>query len=568
MWSGNRLVSFDCAFVASEINRQNINSITKKSRSPIYAPVQLIGEIKKYNEVFRDHSQQDSVEFLRVVLDKLHEELPYPPSALADNNTMRANNIANDNFTNDDASSFSYDPNVDDHYNGCGTSSFSSNTTRAPHRNKRRYPLPTSVISNIFQGYLESRIKCLRCNQEFLKEDHFYDLPIQIDKKFRLKSSENDSGDSIVNSMKGLMGGLLGTLRLQDCLAAFCATEKLEGKNRYKCDICKKLTVCQKTLRITRLPETLCIQLKRFRYSSHTSKIGTHVQFPMEDLEMGPYCKDSSLKSTKDERDVTESTKYNLYGFIHHRGGSGSGHYIAYAQNPIDGNWYEYDDTKSVAEISRLEAYVLFYRRTSPEKDVERKEIKDRIKRESSAEHYWISRLWFNRWRFMTTPGPISNYDFICPHESVSFKNYAILRDLVVEVPLGVYTTLATRYGTDGSPPFPVSNYASSDCMICQQEEILLANRRRKEIRDIRNLDSNTIGRGESWYLISAIWLRKWHNFIDGGPLPGPIDNTNFLKENGRPESGMCKGVDYRGVNTRVWSYFEHIYGGGPTVVR
>lgn len=27
-------------------------------------------------------------------------------------------------------------------------------------------------------------------------------------------------------------------------------------------------------------------------------------------------------------------------------------------------------------------------------------------------------------------------------------------------------------------------------------------------------------------------------------------------------------GINYRGINERVWSYFEHVYGGGPVCVR
>ncbi|CAG8734379.1 6202_t:CDS:10 [Acaulospora morrowiae] len=269
-----------------------------------------------------------------------------------------------------------------------------------------------------------------------------------------------------------------------------------------------------------------------------------------------------------------ESAKYNLYGFIHHRGGSGSGHYIAYAKNPTDGNWYEYDDTyvtkKSEAEISRLEAYVLFYQRTSPKKEDERREILDKINKDSSSTeaHFWISRLWFNRWRFMTTPGPISNYDFICSHGSINYKNCNKIRDMVVKVPFGVYKTLSEKYGTDGSPPFLANSNGTPACMICQQDEILLEHRRRKEKNDIDRMNSKTIGGGEYWYMISTTWLQCWHTFIAGGLLPGSIDNTIFLREDGRPRPGMRRGIHYSAVNVKVWTYFEHSYGGGPTVVR
>jgi ubiquitin carboxyl-terminal hydrolase 20/33 len=67
----------------------------------------------------------------------------------------------------------------------------------------------------------------------------------------------------------------------------------------------------------------LCIHLKRYRCDSLIpslpSKIATHVQFPMEDLDMRPYCKD--LPELSDRVDTSNITKYDLYGLINHRGG-------------------------------------------------------------------------------------------------------------------------------------------------------------------------------------------------------------------------------------------------------
>ncbi|CAG8561287.1 10397_t:CDS:10 [Rhizophagus irregularis] len=456
--------------------------------SPIFVPVQLMNEIRKYNEVFRGHGQQDSMEFLRCVLDILHEELPYPqfmPGKVSKN----------------------------------GECIYMNQT------------ISTSTSSN-------------NSHNEYLKEENFYDLQIQIDKKFKLKS---------MNSR---------VVRLQDCLSSFCAIENLTGEDKYRCDKCESLNDCQKRLRITRLPETLCIQLKRFRYEScFSSKIATHVQFPMEDLDMRPYCKDlSNEKGNPELADTLNITKYDLYGLIHHRGVLGGGHYIAYVKNPIDKNWYEYDDTfvtrKSEADISRLEAFVLFYHKKGSEKDRERTEMSSKINGDSTAETcYFISRLWFNRWQFMTAPGPITNYDFICPHGGVNTRRYPNIHNMVVKVPFSVYTTFVNKYGTDGSLPFHSADNAISGCTFCEQEEKILEQRRRKEDEDIRKIDTNSIKRGEYWFLISAPWLLR--------SPPGPIDNYHFLNEDGSPKVGM-----ERGINERVWSYFEHVYGGGPVCVR
>jgi len=41
--------------------------------------------------------------------------------------------------------------------------------------------------------------------------------------------------------------------------------------------------------------------------------------------------------------------------------------------------------------------------------------------------------------------------------------------------------------------------------------------RRQKESRDIQQLDTSSLQKGEYWFLISPIWLQKWHDFKAGG---------------------------------------------------
>ena len=47
-------------------------------------------------------------------------------------------------------------------------------------------------------------------------------------------------------------------------------------------------------------------------------------------------------------------------------------------------------------------------------------------------------------------------------------KRYPKLLDMVVKVPLSVYTTLADKYGTDGSPPFFSADHAILGCPLCE----------------------------------------------------------------------------------------------------
>ena len=134
----------------------------------------------------------------------------------------------------------------------------------------------------------------------------------------------------------------------------------------------------------THLPQILCIHLKRFRHEvMYSFKISSHVSFPLEGLDLRPFLAKEC---------TSQITTYDLLSVICHHGTAGSesapapaptppsplgapsppespvagGHYIAYCQNVINGQWYEFDD-QYVTEVhetvvQNAEAYVLFYR--------------------------------------------------------------------------------------------------------------------------------------------------------------------------------------------------------------
>jgi hypothetical protein len=59
--------------------------------------------------------------------------------------------------------------------------------------------------------------------------------------------------------------------------------------------------------------------------------------------------------------------QYDLFAVANHYGSMGFGHYISFGKNPIDKNWYEFDDShvssKREEDLVTSSAYVLFYRR-------------------------------------------------------------------------------------------------------------------------------------------------------------------------------------------------------------
>ena len=54
------------------------------------------------------------------------------------------------------------------------------------------------------------------------------------------------------------------SLSLAQCLHHFCASERLEGDNQYRCERCRTKVDATKRLSLTKLPEVLVLHVKRF----------------------------------------------------------------------------------------------------------------------------------------------------------------------------------------------------------------------------------------------------------------------------------------------------------------
>ncbi len=101
---------------------------------------------------------------------------------------------------------------------------------------------------------------------------------------------------------------------------------------------------------------------------SYREKIDTYVDFPIDGLNMNPYC--SSFRAN--EKKNSNTTKiYDLIGVINHYGRMGFGHYTAYCRDwvgdQLDDTWRCYDDDHvTVVDKSKIKtkaAYILFYKK-------------------------------------------------------------------------------------------------------------------------------------------------------------------------------------------------------------
>ncbi|KAF9563070.1 cysteine proteinase [Agrocybe pediades] len=167
-------------------------------------------------------------------------------------------------------------------------------------------------------------------------------------------------------------------LTLQDCLDEFTKEEQLGEDDLWYCPQCKKHQQATKKFDIWKVPDILVVHLKRFSNNrSLRDKIDTHIDFPIEGLDLGNMVGERNIakKLAAEGVDIEElklgsldeELVYDLYGVDEHIGGLGGGHYRAYASNHITEKWYHFDDSyvtpARASDSVNANAYLLFYRR-------------------------------------------------------------------------------------------------------------------------------------------------------------------------------------------------------------
>ena len=124
----------------------------------------------------------------------------------------------------------------------------------------------------------------------------------------------------------------------------------------FYCRNCKELTAVYKSQEILSPSPIIVFSLQRFK---NNRKIYTHVDFPLEGLDMSKYlCSKSPQKQSQD-------LMYDLYATINHTGGLNGGHYFANCK--VNKTWHNFDDSfvsqRDPQNIVDSSAYVLFYKK-------------------------------------------------------------------------------------------------------------------------------------------------------------------------------------------------------------
>uniref|UniRef100_A0A8C1NMV4 Ubiquitin carboxyl-terminal hydrolase n=1 Tax=Cyprinus carpio TaxID=7962 RepID=A0A8C1NMV4_CYPCA len=183
----------------------------------------------------------------------------------------------------------------------------------------------TTLVHQIFGGYLRSRVKCSICKSVSDTYDPYLDIALEI--------------RQAVNIVRAL--------------ELFVKPDVLSGENAYMCAKCKKKVPATKRFTVHRTSNVLTLSLKRFANFSG-GKITKDVGYP-EFLNIRPYMSQST----------GDPVMYGLYAVLVHSGYScHAGHYYCYVK-ASNGQWYQMNDSmvhsSNIKVVLNQQAYHLIF---------------------------------------------------------------------------------------------------------------------------------------------------------------------------------------------------------------
>ncbi|KAJ8369254.1 hypothetical protein SKAU_G00092820 [Synaphobranchus kaupii] len=218
-----------------------VQTLWTSSGSEALSPSEFKTQIQKYAPRFVGYNQQDAQEFLRFLLDGLHNEV--------NRVTVRPRGHMED-----------FDHLLDDEK---GKRMWTKYLEREDSR-----------IVDLFVGQLKSSLTCSECGYCSTVFDPFWDLSLPIAKKG------------------------YGEVSLIECMRLFTKEDVLDGDEKPTCYRCKARRKCTKKFTIQKFPKILVLHLKRFSEARiRTSKLSTFVNFPMKDLDLREFASENRINA-------------------------------------------------------------------------------------------------------------------------------------------------------------------------------------------------------------------------------------------------------------------------------
>ncbi|XP_047513135.1 ubiquitin carboxyl-terminal hydrolase 2-like isoform X2 [Pieris napi] len=232
-------------------------------RDTVVNTTSLKSQVQRFAPRFMGYSQQDAQEFLRYLLEGLHEDV--------NRVTIKPKPILTE---------------IDESL---------SDAAKAAEAWNRYLRMEDSRVGDIFVGQLKSTLRCTYCKHDSVTFDPFWDLSLPIPSR-------------------------TGTLKLQQCLQHFVKEEELDGDEKPTCSKCGVRRKCLKWFTVQKFPQVLVLHLKRFSPTERfRGKLSVVVEFPLTGLDMSPLAanKTSSavynLYAVSNHSGTTYSGHYTAY---------------------------------------------------------------------------------------------------------------------------------------------------------------------------------------------------------------------------------------------------------------
>ena len=282
----------------------------------VITPTSFKSVVGKVNNIFQGNQQQDSQEFFSFLISQIEEEIGKKVLYLPGRN-------------------YKYEE-----------KEYSVNWNLLRIKALKQWELFTkneySPIKMMFTGLEHHKQVCEFCNHESNRFQIFTSLQVEI--------PETDKDCT-----------------LYKCFDYLIKPQKLDNKNKMKCDLCYRKNKASKNLSIWRPPKILVIHIKRFKkdmYGNVSQKLNNKIIFPILNLNIKKYISESSP--------YKHLSKYNLFGINNHHGYNiNFGHYTSIVKNRFDNKWYLFNDSSNLRQINDLKelqnnnAYLLFYYRVN-----------------------------------------------------------------------------------------------------------------------------------------------------------------------------------------------------------
>ncbi|XP_014863663.1 PREDICTED: ubiquitin carboxyl-terminal hydrolase 2-like isoform X3 [Poecilia mexicana] len=265
--------------------------------SEAVSPSEFKTQIQRYAPRFVGYNQQDAQEFLRFLLDGLHNEV--------NRVTVRPRGTVED-----------FDHLLDEEK---GKKMWSKYLERED-----------SKIVDVFVGQLKSSLTCSHCGFCSTVFDPFWDLSLPITKKG------------------------YGEVSLMDCMRLFTKEDVLDGDEKPTCYRCKARRRCTKKFTIQKFPKILVLHLKRFSEARRTSKLSTFVNFPMKDLDLREFASENSTNAVYNLYAVSNHSGTTMGGhYTAYCRNPSSGEWYTFNDSRVT--------PMSSSQVRSSDAYVLFY---------------------------------------------------------------------------------------------------------------------------------------------------------------------------------------------------------------